>query len=145
MEGIKKLFVFFRNALAFSFAWLVLCTAVISLAGGKEISAVFLLKILALCAWGSLSFVFSFFTKFMKKKGFIFCLTIFFLLFIPVEILMFYWMNIFTGTGTALVWMVLGVIVAVFYVASILIDVFVMRKRAKEYTDKLMEYTKGKT
>ena len=89
MEGIKKLFVFFRNALAFSFAWLVLCTAVISLAGGKEISAVFLLKILALCAWGSLSFVFSFFTKFMKKKGFIFCLTIFFLLFIPVEILMF--------------------------------------------------------
>lgn len=141
MEDIKKLLVYFRNALAFSFAWLVLCVMLASFAGDGNITAVFLLKVLALCAWGSLCFVFSFCTKFMKKKGFIFCLTVFFLLFIPVEVLMFYLMGIFVGIGTPALWITLGAIVVASYVSSILIDVIVMRKRAREYTAKLKEYT----
>lgn len=141
MEDIKKLLVYFRNALAFSFAWLVLCVMLASFAGDGNITAVFLLKVLALCAWGSLCFVFSFCTKFMKKKGFVFCLTVFFLLFIPVEVLMFYLMGIFVGIGTPALWITLGAIVVASYVSCILIDVIVMRKRAREYTAKLKEYT----
>ncbi len=140
MEDIKKLLVYFRNALAFSFAWLVLCVMLASFAGDGNISSVFLLKVLALCAWGSLCFVFSFCTKFMKKKGFVFCLTVFFLLFIPVEVLMFYLMGIFVGIGTPALWITLGAIVVASYVSCILIDVIVMRKRAREYTAKLKEY-----
>ena len=141
MEDIKRLLVYFRNALAFSFAWLVLCVVLASLAGDGNITSVFLLKVLALCSWGSLCFVFSFCTKFMKKKGFVFCLTVFFLLFIPVEVLMFYLMGIFVGIGTPALWITLGAIVVASYVSCILIDVIVMRKRAREYTAKLKEYT----
>ena len=140
MEDLKRLLVLFRNALAFSFAWLVLCVALVSLFGDGNLTAQFLLKVFALCAWGSVSFVFSFFMNFMKKKGFIFCLTVFFLLFIPVEVLMFYFMGIFVGVGTPAMWMLLGGLIAISYVGCILIDVFVMRRRAKEYTAKLMEY-----
>lgn len=140
MEDIKKLLVYFRNALAFSFAWLVLCVVLASLAGDGTITALFLVKLLALCAWGSLSFVFSFCTRFMKKKGFVFCLTVFFLLFIPVEVLMFYLMGIFVGVGTPALWIALGAIIVISYVLCILIDVLVMRKRAREYTAKLKEY-----
>ena len=154
MEDIKKLLIYFRNALAFSFAWLVLCSALVGIlyagfdfrvAVGYSIKCVSLLKLLALCAWGSLCFVFAFFTKFMKKKGFVFDLTVFFLTFIPVEILMFYWMNIFSGAGTMKLWVILGIFVLICYVTCILIDVFVMKKRAKEYTRKLLEYNAKKS
>ncbi|MBR3341211.1 MAG: hypothetical protein IKG30_06300 [Clostridiales bacterium] len=141
MEDIKKLLVYFRNALAFSYSWLVLCTVLVSLAGGNsEVTVLFLLKLLTLCAWGSFCFVFSFCTRFMRKRGFVADLTVFFLLFVPAEVLMFYLMGIFEGTGTPALWITLAVIVAVFYVSALCIDIFVMRRRSKEYTEKLMDY-----
>ena len=76
----------------------------------------------------------------MKKKGFVFSLTVFFLLFIPAEVLMFYLMGIFVGVGTPALWITLGAIIIASYVSCILIDVIVMRKRACEYTAKLKEY-----
>ncbi|MCR5328373.1 MAG: hypothetical protein K6E12_05965 [Saccharofermentans sp.] len=144
MENAKRLFVIFRNALAFSFAWLVLCAALVSLFGDGILTAGFLFKILALCAWGSLCFVFSFCTKFMSKRGFIFCLTVFFALFIPVEVLMFYLMGIFAGFGTPVLWITLGLLIAVCYVTCVVIDLIVMRRRGREYTAKLMEYNSKK-
>ena len=142
MEDIRRLLVYFRNALGFSYSWLVLCTVLVSLAGGKDnVTVLFLLKLLALCAWGSLSFVL---TNLMKKRGFIFSLTVFFLLFVPVEIGMFYLMGIFEGGGTPFLWITLGVIVAVFYISAILIDVFIMRRKARDYTKKLLEYNAQK-
>ena len=145
MEDIKKLLIYFRNALAFSFAWLVLCTVLVCVIGGVDnIKTDLLLKLVALCAWGSACFVFAFFSKIMKKRGFLFDLTIFFVLFIPVEILMFYWMNIFSGAGTVILWTILGVFVLICYITCIVIDVFIMRKRSKVYTDKLMEYNAKK-
>lgn len=141
MEEFKTYLKYFRNALAFSYSWLVFCYALIGyLVINSGVSFEFLLKLAVLCIWGSAAFVFAFFTKFMRKRGFIFCLTIFFLLFVPVEILMFYWMKVFSGAGTAMLWLMLGIIIVVFYVISVLIDLLVMRKRAKTYTDKLMEY-----
>ena len=141
MKDIKKLLVYFRNALAFSYSWLILCTVLVLLiSGNSELTVIYLLKLLALCALGSLCFVFSFCSAVMRKKGFIFDLTVFFALFVPAEILMFYFMGIFEGTGTPVLWISLGVMIVVFYVSSVLIDVFVMRRRATEYTEKLMEY-----
>ena len=146
MEDIRKLLVYFRNALAFSYSWLVLCVVLLSLAGGNgEVKVIFLVKLLALCIWGSLVFVFAFLTKFMRKRGFVFCLTAFFVLFVPVEVLMFYLMGIFEGAGTPSLWIALAVIVAVFYISAILIDVFVMRRRSRVYTDKLIEYNAKKS
>ena len=146
MEDIKKLLIYFRNSVAFSYAWLVLCVVAVSLATGNNgVQALFLVKLLALCVWGSMSFVFAFFTKIMKSKGFIFDLTIFYVLFIPAEVLMFYVMGIFDGVGTPLMWILLGIIIAAFYIAAILIDVFVMRKRSAAFTEKLMEYKTRKS
>ncbi len=153
MEDIKKLLVYFRNALAFSYSWLVLCSALVGIlyagldfrvAVGYSIKCETLLKLLALCAWGSACFVFAFCTKIMKKRGFLFDLTIFFILFVPVEILMFYWMDLFQGAGTVKMWIILGVFILICYITCILIDVFIMRKRSKVYTDKLMEYNSKK-
>lgn len=153
MEDIKKLLVYFRNALAFSYSWLVLCSALVGIlyagldfrvAVGYSIKCETLLKLLALCAWGSACFVFAFFSKIMRKRGFVFDLTVFFVLFIPVEILMFYWMDIFTGSGSAALWTILGIFVLICYITCILIDVFIMRKRSKVYTDKLNEYNSRK-
>ncbi len=155
MEDIKKLFIYFRNALAFSYSWLVLCYA---LAGFvltciplhysgfyPALGVDTLLQLFLLCAWGSACFVFAFFTKLMRKKGFIFDLTVFFILFIPVEVLMFYWMEIFSGKGLASFWLFFGIIVISCYIAAVLIDVLVMRKRAKTYTEKLIEYNSRKS
>ena len=54
-------------------------------------------------------------------------------------------MGIFEGAGTPSLWIALAVIVAVFYISAILIDVFVMRRRSRVYTDKLMEYNAKKS
>ena len=146
MEDIKKLLIYFRNSVAFSYAWLVLCVVAVSLVTGNNgVQAVFLVKLLALCVWGSMSFVFAFFTKIMKSKGFIFDLTVFYILFIPAEVLMFYVMGIFEGVGTPAMWIALGIIIAAFYIASILIDLLVMRRRSAEFTEKLMEYKTHKS
>ena len=147
MEDIKKLLIYFRNALAFSYSWLVLCAALAGAMLGKDavISVAFLLKLLLLCAWGSFSFVFAFFTKFMKKRGFVFDLTIFFVMFVPVEILAFYWMKIFAGSGFTAFWIAFVAIVLVCYFTALLIDVLIMRKRAREYTQKLLEYNAKKS
>lgn len=150
MEDIKKLLVYFRNALAFSYSWLVLCYALTGYAGTiiplyysgvyPALRVDLLLKIFLLCAWGSACFVFAFCTKIMKKRGFLFDLTIFFILFITVEILMFYWMDLFTGAGTVKMWIIFGIFILICYITCILIDVLIMRKRSKVYTDKLNEY-----
>ena len=76
----------------------------------------------------------------MKKRGFVLDLTVFFLLFVPVEVLMFYLMGIFEGAGTPALWITLAVIVIVFYFSAIFVDIFVMRKRARLYTNKLEQY-----
>ena len=81
----------------------------------------------------------------MRKRGFVFDLTVFFVLFIPVEVLMFYWMEIFSGKGLVSFWLFFGIIVISCYIAAILIDVLVMRKRAKTYTEKLIEYNSRKS
>ena len=69
-----------------------------------------------------------------------FSLTIFYILFIPVEILMFYLMGIFQTAGGAGLWIIFAVIVVAMYIISAVIDSIVMKKKSEDYTKKLLEY-----
>ena len=142
MENIKKLLLLIRNGLAFVYSWLVLCVVFLSLAGGQEnIKTSFLLKLLGLSIWGVLCFVLCFGSQRFQKKGFIFQLTCFYVLFIPIEILMFYLMGIFTKNGSnTVLWIIFFAVITILYLISIIIDKLIMKKRAEEYTEKLKEY-----
>jgi hypothetical protein len=131
----------FRNALGFSYAWTVLCAAVIvQIMGGGSISVGFLFKLLALCAWGSACFAGCFFNSLFDKRGFIFCLTLFYILFLPVEILIYYSMGIFVGGGSPIAWMIFWSSVLSMYLLAIIIDRLILKRRGAEYTQKLKEY-----
>ncbi|MCR4649218.1 MAG: hypothetical protein K5776_09090 [Lachnospiraceae bacterium] len=139
---MKKMLIYMRNGFTFSYSWLVICSIIVSLISGKEfISTAFLLKILALSAWASVSFTVCFLNPKVNKKGFIFSLTLFYILFIPAEIAMFYLMGIFvSGQGSPVFWTIFIAIVVATYVLSLLIDLIIMRKKAGIYTQKLNEY-----
>ena len=141
---MKRMLTVFRNALGFSYAWTVLCaTVIVWLLGGSNLSVGFLFKLLALCAWGSACFAGCFFNTLFDKKGFIFCLTLFYILFLPVEILIYYSMGLFVGGGSPIVWIIFWSSVMSMYVAAILIDRLILKRRGAEYTKKLQEYNKA--
>ena len=141
MRSIKDFLIYFRNAMSFVFAWLVICSVILMLALGiKTISIAFLIKLFVLCLWGVITFGICFLTKKMQKKGFIFSLTIFYVLFIPVEVLMFYLMGMFSTKGNVIVWSIFGAIVVVTYITCLVIEFFVLKKRAADYTKKVLEY-----
>ena len=138
---MKRMLTVFRNALGFSYAWTVLCAAVIvQIMGGGSISVGFLFKLLALCAWGSVCFAGCFFNSLFDKRGFIFCLTLFYILFLPVEILIYYSMGIFAGGGSPIAWMIFWSSVLSMYLLAIIIDRLILKRRGAEYTQKLKEY-----
>ena len=127
MGRVKQILCGIRDGMAYAFSWLVICTVAVSLIGGKDAVPV------------------CFKTQRIQKKGFIFSLTLFYILFIPVEVLMFFAMHIFSGTGNPVGWIVFGVIVALSYLLSLLIDHFVMKRDAEVYTRKILDYTSKKT
>lgn len=140
MNTWKHMAVTFRNALAFGYSWIVLCTVLVAaLSGRAELSVRFLLQLLALCIWGALCFTACFANEKMQKKGFIFSLTIFFGFFIPGELVMFYFMGLFTNAG-AFFWSLLAILILGAYVGSILVDLFIMKKKGEKYSEKLSEY-----
>lgn len=65
-------------------------------------------------------------------------------MFIPAEIGLFYLMGIFKGAGSAAAWIVFIAIIAVMYIASLIIDNMIMKKNAVDYTRKLTEYINNK-
>ena len=138
---IGELLIFLRNGISLVFAWLVILLIAVCLVNGKEsITVDLLLKMFVLSAWSVIAFALSFKVNRFRKKGFMFCLSLFYLLFLPVEILLFYLMGIFQGIGSLAAWLIFAGIVAGAYVISLLIDVAVMRKRGELYTAKMQEY-----
>ena len=141
MRNIKELLIFVRNGLSLVFSWLVICTVAASLTVGTgTISAVYLLKLFLLGFWAVLSFVVCFKTEWSQKKGFIFSLTLFYIMFIPVEIAMFYYMGIFSTAGSISTWLIFGSIVLCAYLVSLITDFFIMKKKAILYTEKVREF-----
>ena len=141
MRSIKDFLIYFRNAMSFVFSLLVICSVILMLIlGSKAISIAFLIKLFVLCLWGVITFGICFLTKKMQKKGFIFSLTIFYVLFIPVEVAMFYFMGMFSTKGNVIVWSIFGAIVVLTYITCLVIEFFVLKKRAADYTKKVLEY-----
>ena len=141
MGNIKELLIYVRNGLALVFSWLVICTVAASLSlGNGAISAVYLVKLFFLGFWAVISFVVCFKTGWSQKKGFIFSLTLFYAMFIPVEIAMFYYMGIFSTAGSLSSWLIFAGIVMGAYIASVVVDFFIMRKKATFYTEKIREF-----
>ena len=127
--------------MSFVFSWLVICSVILMLLlGSKAISIAFLIKLFVLCLWGVITFGICFLTKKMQKKGFIFSLTIFYVLFIPIEVAMFYFMGMFSTKGNVIVWSIFGAIVVLTYITCLVIEFFVLKKRAADYTKKVLEY-----
>ena len=145
MNRIRSLLTALRDAIAYSFSWLVICVIAIQLISGKKtITVDFLVKLFFLCFWGALCFAICFRNKGIEKRGFIFSLSCFYILFIPVEILLFYMMGIFKQAGNTGIWIVFAGIIAIMYIISLVIDRMIMQKKATLYTEKLVEYKKGK-
>lgn len=141
MDRMKEYLKNFRDASAYVFSWLMICILVLSLINGSEnIKVTFLIKLLGFCLWSSASFVAAFQSSFMKKKGFIVQLTVFYVLFVPAEIIFFYSMGLFNGAGNMISWIIFFVIIALLYILALLIDVLIMKKQAVSYTEKLEEY-----
>jgi len=141
MRGIKDLLIVLRNGIAFTFSWLILLIVIASLFSRTEsISVSTIIKVFALCVWGVFSFIISFKFEKVTKRGFIFSLTLFYILFIPVEVLLFYLLGMFKSSGSLIQWSIFGIIVLVAYLAALFIDIFVFRKKEKLYTEKIREY-----
>ena len=144
MDRMKEYLKDLRDALCYVFSWLVICViAVSALGGNEEISVSFLMKLLLFSIWSSAAFIASFRSSYMKKKGFIIQLTAFYILFIPAEIVFFYSMGMFEGSGKLISWIAFFTIIAVLYILALLIDVLIMKKRSVAYTEKLEEYKKN--
>ena len=141
INRIKEILVFIRNGIAFAFSWLVICIMAVALINGNEVITVsFLCKTFLLCLWGVIAFTISFKNRQIQKKGFIFELSIFYILFIPIEIVMFYFMGVFDTKGSVISWLIFGGIVIAAYVISVLVDTFIMKRDAVIYTEKMNEY-----
>lgn len=141
MRRIKDLLILLRDGIALTFTWLMFIVVIASFIRGIEsISISFILKVLALCIWGVFSFIVSFKFDKVTKRGFIFSLTVFYALFIPVEVVLFYLIGMFKSSGSILQWISFGAIVIAAYLAALFIDIFVFRKKEKLYTEKIREY-----
>ena len=141
MEKWKELFTYLRNGIAFSFSWLVMCTLVwCGFNGMDSIKIEFLFQLLVLCFGATLSFIVCFMNVFLKKKSFIFRLTLFYLLFIPVEIILFFRMHVFKNIGCMTQWLIFAAVVLSLYLMCVLLDWTVFRKKGIQYTKQVNAY-----
>jgi hypothetical protein len=143
-EGIKKAFINVRNIFAWSYAWLVICAIIVMLMTGSNTISLSLLKnLLLLSAWGSVCFTFVFLNKKWELRGFIFQLTLFYILFIPVETILFFMMGILGSPANKMSWGIFLFIILFLYVISLFIDTFVMKKKGFFYTYQLKKYNRS--
>lgn len=140
-SGIADFFCFIRDGVSYVFSWLIICVILFSvLTGNTSVSIEHLVWIFLLGLWAVVSFFIAFRWARVQEKGFICSLTVFYSLFIPIELILFYIMGIFKEGQNRIPWIVFGVIIACFYAISVGIEVFVMRKRSRIYTEKMNAY-----
>jgi len=143
---IKEAFILLRNGMAFTFSWLVICIIAASCFSGKEsISIVFLIELLVLCFWAVICFIICFMNLLIRKKGFIFRLTLYYAMFIPIEVIGFYSMKMFDGRGSYKEWGIFAGLIIFLYVVCVLVDWMVFRKQGEIYTRSLLAYNERRT
>ncbi len=147
MDKVKNVLITIRDMFSFGFTWLIICVLVICLFTGADVIKLSTLwKLMGLCAWGAVCFGVCFKIPFFVRKGFIFSLSVFYVLFVPIEIAMFYFMGLFTQEGGNLsVWIIFFAIISALYVLALAIDAIYLKKKGVEYTEKLKEYNRVST
>ena len=144
MEQVKTILKNIRDMFAFSFAWLTICALVLAqLGGAQSIRVDLLMKLMALCLWGALCFALCFRSEKMQKKGFMFSLSVFYLSFLPVEILLFYLMGLFQHKGSLAVWCGFIAIISALYLISLGLERVFFKRKADLYTEKLCQFQKS--
>ncbi|MCR5723431.1 MAG: hypothetical protein K6G72_13950 [Lachnospiraceae bacterium] len=143
MDRFKNFVAYIRNGLCFSFSWIMLMLMFGAFfSGRKGIETDFLFKAFFMCLYGAVCFAICFTDFLIRAKGFIFRLTVLFVTFIPVEVFMFYKMNLFAGNGTPGEWLIFAAIVVSFYVTCLVLDKTVFKDKAERYTRLLNEYNR---
>lgn len=140
-NSIAGFFLKLRNVTCFIFTWISILVIVGSMCLDiKSVSVGMLVKILIFSLATAALLVTAFSEHVLHKKSFIFRLTLFFICFVPVEILFFYWTAFFEGSGNIKLWGSFALILLIFYLASVVIDRTIYVPKAIEYNRKLENY-----
>lgn len=134
-----------RDYTSYIFSWLTILIIIASFIGGNvSIPAELLGKTLLLSVIAAVSLTVAFTRTVIRKKGFLFRINLFALVFIPAEIAVFYSMGIFSGTGTPVQWLIFFGVILFLYIVSVGIGTLVCRKEGRSINEMLDNYKKGR-
>lgn len=140
---IKEFAIWMRNGVAISFTWLMLLFLIRNrIFGIKQIDTNMVEKLLVMVIGGVFLFTLFFLKGIVRKIGFVSRMTGFTFLFMAFEILCFYWMGIFSGTGSVITWAIFFLIFIILYGISIDIYFIYSKKKGELYTETLNQYKK---
>ena len=134
-----------RDYTAYIFSWLTILILIMSfISGNVTLSAALLARVLLLSVIAAVSCTISFTRTVIRKKGFLFRINLFALVFIPAEIAVFYRIGIFGGTGTPVQWLIFFGVILFLYIVSVVIGTFACRKEGRTINNMLDYYKKGR-
>ena len=134
-----------RDYTAYIFSWLTILIIIVALAGGNvNISAAVLTKVLLLSLIAAVSCTVAFTRTVIRKKGFLFRINLFALVFIPAEIAVFYWIGIFRDAGTIYQWLIFFGVILFLYIVSVCIGTIACKKEGRSLNNMLDDYKKGR-
>lgn len=134
-----------RDYTAYIFSWLAILILIASFVSGNvSVSAELLGKTLLLSVIAAVSLTVAFTRTVIRRKGFLFRINFFVLVFIPAEIAVFYWMGIFSGAGTPVQWLIFFGVILFLYIVSVGIGTLACRKEGRAMNDMLDNYKKGR-
>ncbi len=134
-----------RDYTAYIYSWLTILIIIVSFIGGNiNISPALLAKILLLSAIAAVSCTAAFTRTVIRKKGFLFRINLFALVFIPAEIAVFFWIGIFSGSGTVYQWLIFFGVILFLYIVSVCIGTLVCKKEGRTLNNMLDDYKKGR-
>jgi len=138
---IKQFLIWLRNGVCFCMTWFIILLLLFSkLFGYKAITMNTLGKLLLLTLVGVCLFNLFFIKGIIKKWSFTQRLTGFMLVFSILEALSFYWIGLFTRSGTLAQWLAFIGIVLVLYFMCIGINFIYGKRQEARYSSALKAY-----
>ena len=134
-----------RDYTAYIFSWLTIIILIVSfISGNMSISALLIARILLLSVIAAVSCTVAFTRTVIRRRGFLFRINLFALVFIPAEIAVFYRIGIFDGAGTTVQWLIFFGVILLLYIVAVGIGTLACRKEGRDINDMLDNYKKGR-
>ena len=134
-----------RDYTAYIFSWLMILIVIVSFAAGNvSVSVLLLGRIFLLSVIAAFSLTTAFTRTVIRKRGFLFRINFFVLVFIPAEIAVFYRIGVFSGKVTPVRWLIFFGVILFLYIVSVGIGTLACRKEGREINDMLDNYKKGR-